>query len=332
MRLTRSMLVRSSVLFVLLGLAGNAAAADVDITERAREHFRAGVSFLQDPDGARYEEAYREFKAAYGESPSWKILGNLGIAAMKLERDGEAVDAYTKYLAEGGDAIDPAERAQVSRDLEAMKAGMVMLTLSSTPAGASFIDERMPNRGTPVTNQYAAGPSGGPITIGVRPGVHRIRARLNGYEEAVWEIDAQPRSEQSHAFELKKPTTGAVGGSSSPADAGTRPVPTSVYVGLGTTAALGIGSGVMGALAMSKKGDFDDANDGSDPNAAESLHDDTQTFNLVSDILLGATVVSAGVTAYLYFTRPTVPSQTASITWTPVVTKDAGFVSVNGRF
>ena len=41
----------------------------VAISEEARSHFTAGVNFLQDPDGARYDDAYREFKAAYAASP-----------------------------------------------------------------------------------------------------------------------------------------------------------------------------------------------------------------------------------------------------------------------
>jgi len=52
--------------------AGSALAADVKITDEARKHFNAGVALLRDPDGARYEEAYREFKVAYAASPSWK--------------------------------------------------------------------------------------------------------------------------------------------------------------------------------------------------------------------------------------------------------------------
>ena len=57
---------------------------------------------LQDPKAPRYEDAYREFKAAYAASPSYKILGNLGLCAMKIERDAEAIDAYEKYLKEAG--------------------------------------------------------------------------------------------------------------------------------------------------------------------------------------------------------------------------------------
>src|SRR5262245_18752054 len=95
-----------AALGVIATLAQAARADEVQISDKARDHFRAGVNFLQDPDGARYEEAYREFKTAYADSPSWKILGNLGLAAMKLERDGEAIEAYQKYLSEGGTQVD----------------------------------------------------------------------------------------------------------------------------------------------------------------------------------------------------------------------------------
>ena len=49
----------------ILALAPAARAADTPITPEARMHFAAGVALLQDPKAPRYEEAYREFKAAY---------------------------------------------------------------------------------------------------------------------------------------------------------------------------------------------------------------------------------------------------------------------------
>ena len=74
------------------------ARADVPISQEAREHFTAGVNLLQDPAGARIEEAYREFKTAYAASPSYKILRNLGLCAMRLERDQEAIEAYAALV------------------------------------------------------------------------------------------------------------------------------------------------------------------------------------------------------------------------------------------
>jgi hypothetical protein len=201
----------------LVAFAPEAQAADVPINDEARAHFNAGVNLLQDPDGPRYEEAYREFKAAYAAAPSWKILGNLGLAAMKLERDGEAIDAFEKYLAEGGAQLDPEERAQVERDLATLETGVVRLTVSSDPPGARLLDERFPATGNPIHNSY--GPLDSSTVIGLRPGRHRITARLAGRKDVTWEVELSPKEHQSHVFEFEdmartEPSPAATGSAS----------------------------------------------------------------------------------------------------------------------
>jgi hypothetical protein len=328
--------MKAATLGLLFGMvfAANVAGAqgdDTPITEEARQHFTAGVNLLQDPEGARYEEAYREFTAAYRASPSWKILGNLGIAAMKLERDGEAIDAFTKYLAAGGNTLDPAERAQFESDLATLKTAVVRVTLTSDPPGAEFIDQRVPVTGSAVTNRYAS--TAGSTTIGVRPGHHRITARLAGYADQVWEFDATSGGNVQKAFKLEPVGSAApVGPVPAPTtDTGTsRPVPTSVYVGMGITGAFLVGTTVTGVLALGKKSDYDAANDGSDVAGADELRGSTETLNLVTDVLLGATVVSAAVTTYLFVSRPT--EQTAKVRIVPVATPSAGALFVHGRF
>src|SRR5258706_16405608 len=62
------------------------APTNVEPSPEAREQFNVGVSLLQDPDGANYEEAFKAFLRAYTATPSWKILGNLGLSALKIER------------------------------------------------------------------------------------------------------------------------------------------------------------------------------------------------------------------------------------------------------
>src|ERR1041384_1631844 len=49
-------------------------APDDSRVEEARLHFNAGVAYLQDPEGERYEEAYAEFKKSYELSKSPKVL------------------------------------------------------------------------------------------------------------------------------------------------------------------------------------------------------------------------------------------------------------------
>jgi len=88
------------VVLALLLAAPRAHAEDIQVSD-THVTLQDRRRLPHDPDGARYEEAYREFKDCVRRFPSWKILGNLGITSMKLERDGEAVDAFEKYLAGG---------------------------------------------------------------------------------------------------------------------------------------------------------------------------------------------------------------------------------------
>ncbi|HEY6078724.1 MAG TPA: hypothetical protein VIW29_07970 [Polyangiaceae bacterium] len=321
--------MRIAPLLVFLGalqVASAAHAQEAQISDKARAHFQAGVNLMQDPDGARYQEAYREFSAAYADSPSWKILGNLGIAAMKLERDGEAITSFEKYLQEGAAALTPEESAQFQRDLDTLKAGVVRLTIDVNEPGATLIDERLPVTGSAVRNSYPV--TGQRLEIGVRSGRHKIVARLTGREDAVWELDAVSGVAQSHSFVLK--ASAAPAGSSGQT---TRPVPTGVWVGLAATGAFAIGAGVVGGMALGKNSDFQDANNGGNESEAQDLHDSVNTLNLVTDILIGAAVVSAGVTTYLYLSRPKV--DVAGSGWIrvqPELGLNAGALRVTGAF
>src|SRR5262245_1064113 len=114
---------------VLVSAIASRASADDAAMEEARKHFKAGVAYLEDPDGARFEEAYGEFKKAYEISKSAKVLGNLALTAMKLERDAEAIEAFSRYLEEVPD-IDADERAQSVRDMQTLIASAVHVRIT----------------------------------------------------------------------------------------------------------------------------------------------------------------------------------------------------------
>jgi len=185
---------------VLALLASHGARADVPVSENASRRFSQGVRYLTSQDPGRYEKAYREFKAAYADSPSWKILGNLGIAAHELERDGEAIDAFKAYLKGGGKGLSADERKQFKDDLEVLEAGYSTITIETEPEGAWIIDERLPETGAPIVNRY--GPTDGKLRLRVRAGHHRVRAELHGQESDVWELSDPPGGESSYRFEL----------------------------------------------------------------------------------------------------------------------------------
>ncbi len=260
------------------------------ISPEAKQHFAAGVSFLQDPDGEKVEEAYREFKTAYDLSGSPKILGNMGLCAMKLERDGEAIDAYARYLREVPD-IDPDERAQIVRDLQTLTVGVARVTVQVNKPGVRIIDVRIPVRGERVTNVY--GPVEGKLTIGMRPGHHVITARLAGHEDSNWEIEAYAGGKEEASLLLREkvvaPPPGAVA---------ERPANVAPWIVMGVGGAMLAAGAVTGVVALGKTSDIEREcpNDicplGYD---LEGSRSDARTFVRLTDALLvGGGVVAAG--------------------------------------
>jgi hypothetical protein len=283
--------IAGTVLGWALLFAPYAQAADDSINEEAKKHFSAGVSLLQDPDGARYEDAYREFEAAYSASLSPKILGNIGYCALKLERDGEAISVYTRYLQEVRD-VDPAEATQIARDVATLRAGLVRVTVSVDSPDASVIDKRLPVRGESITNLYST--VNGKAELGLRPGHHLIEVKAHGETVDRWEFDAKPGATLSHAFSVK-----AAG-----EPARKSPSHTAAWLVTGVGGATLVAGGIVGAMTLGKVTSISN----NCPNdrcpsiyALKSAQDDARRFIRITDTLLigGGVITVAGL--WLFF-------------------------------
>jgi hypothetical protein len=293
-------------LIVLSCLAATAVAHAGDpISSEARDHFKAGVSFLEDPAGPKYEQAYRAFKAAYRVSPSPKILGNLGLCAMMLERDGEAILAYERYLAEVKD-IPQAERSHIERELSSLRASAVPLELDVTPPDASVIDQRIPVRGERIVNRYVL--EGGALRIHLRAGEHRIVIEREGYRPEVWTISAEPGEPRSKTVRLEPKERRRATAPKAPRPRRTELVSRwetpPVIVGLTTTAACATATAILIGLAAATHGDYEDARAAGDVARGAELRDRGETLNLASDVLGIATGVAAAVTVGLVVWGP----------------------------
>jgi len=108
-------------------------------------------------------------------------------------------------------------------------------------------------------------------------------------------------------------------------------------VGVAITGALAAGGAVVGVLASGKRSDYNTANANiqtqADQDHAKSLKDSGTTLNLVADGLFAGAVVAAGVTAVLFFTRPTHEAPAAA-TWklSPAVASNGGGLFLSGSF
>lgn len=297
--------VASAALVAAALFFGAGSASAQAITPEAKEHFKAGVALLQDPEGERVEEAYREFRTAFDMSGSPQILGNMGFCAMRLERDGEAIDAYSRYLREVPN-IDADERAQIVRDLQTLSVGVARVTLEA-PEGAIVLDERVPVRGQRVTNVY--GPvKGGKLQVGIRPGHHVFTARLAGRDDAVWEAETFAGGKDEHAFVLAERKAAPVVGPPVVAEArGGSVGPAVVLAGGGLALAASL---VTGIVSLNRTGNIKDSCPNDVCPASYDLADHrsaARTWVTTTDVLLlvgGVAVVAGGIWGWFEWRHP----------------------------
>lgn len=316
----------------------------------AKRHMEAGAAFYNDAGGThKCEEAYPEFLKAYELSGSLKALKAMGICALLLERDGDAIERFEKYLAGKGSQIEASDKAQVESDLKALKVAVARVTFRSDRGSTRVTDVRTPSQGSPVTNTYTLN---GEQTLGIHPGRHTFTASVDGSPPLSWSTEIANGGTYEHTFDFSgaaaagaTPPPPPAGSSSSHADVSPppnpppapleRPVPVSVFVFGGLTVALAVPTVVLMARASGKNSDYE-AQNGALPGATlESLKSDVKTANLVADVFLGATAASLVATGIFYFTRPTRARETSPVvSWTvaPIIHREGGGAHVLGRF
>lgn len=323
-------------------VAGTSHADEVALSDdrtmaEARKHFQAGVNLLDDPDGARYEEAYHAFHKAFALSKSPKVLGNIGFCSLKLERDGEAIDAYTTYLRESRD-VDPRERAQIERDLATLSSTVATFKVIVNRPADSFVvvDTRIQTRGSSVVNSYTF--TGGETTLRLRPGRHSLKVKTNDAESRAYDVTIEPSSEVSHEFTFPPPSPAASaskeGARSSPSYAGP------ILLGAVGIAALGAGT-VTGLMARASTDGIESRcpNDlcpaGYDLSGARS---EAKTLGTIADAsFIGGGVALGGAILWALLTPSSSaprPPRTGSIAWNPGAhcTGHGCGVQVGGRF
>jgi hypothetical protein len=276
--------------------APNAGASEDRMAE-ARRQFEAGVSLLEDPDGAKYEDAYRAFKKAYELSQSPKVLGNIAFCALHLERDGEAVDSYTTYLRDVPD-VSERERVQIQRDLATMMATMarVRVVVKTPTAGSIVVDRRTQTRGLVVENAYPLEST--ELVLRLRPGRHTLFVRTGATESAAFDATLEPGSQinfapQEQARKEERPGPALTG----------RPITGPIVVGAVGLVAIGVGI-ATGIVARGKTNDIEKSCPSNLCPTSYNLADartSAKTFGTVADISFigGGALVGGALLWYL---------------------------------
>lgn len=111
------LLISTTVLLFVLG-AGTAAGAGDGDKKAAKAEFDKGVKHF---NAERYEEAAIAFREANTLAPSWKLYYNIGQCEAALKNYGLALEAFERYLAEGGDEIEMDRQDAVRNELDRLR-------------------------------------------------------------------------------------------------------------------------------------------------------------------------------------------------------------------
>ena len=99
------MRARVLALLVALTVAGSAYAqgrTQKQKIEEAMPHFQRGVELYDEND---FQNALIEFRRAYEIAQDYHVLYNVAQTCYQLQNYACALDAFTRYLSEGGSAI-----------------------------------------------------------------------------------------------------------------------------------------------------------------------------------------------------------------------------------
>ncbi len=307
-------------------------AEDPNVAE-AKKHMEAGAAFFNDPAGHKCEEAFSEFEKAYELVGSLNALKGMAFCAMFLERDGEAIALYETLLERKGSQMERTDKQQVESDIKALKAVVAKVTIKTNKPGLMVTDTRTPAKGYPITNRYKV--DGDQLVLGIHPGVHELRASVDGSPEQVWRVEIKNGGEHEHSFEFEtdKPVQSDKP-QPKPDDGPKRPIPKTVFIVGGASVALGIAGAVVGVLASGARTEYEDAN-GKEPKAKlEDMRSNVTTLNLVADISFGLAIAGAATTVVLFLKRPekkTEPTKEA-VLFAPWATPQGGGAMIMGTF
>jgi hypothetical protein len=165
------------------------ARADETAKIQARQHFKQGVELF---DQRRFGDALAEFERSYALFPVYSTLYNVGQVQVALGHPVQAVDAFEKYLVQGGASVSPEQRSRVEAELKIQRERVGELKLVATPEGAEIRVDGEPIGKAPVKN-----------AVRVAAGHHRVEAMLDGYRTEQSEIDVSGQGHVELMFKLQ---------------------------------------------------------------------------------------------------------------------------------
>jgi hypothetical protein len=248
--------------------------------EEASNHFKRGLQLFDDGE---YTLALVEFSRAYQLAPNYRALYNIALVDMQLGRYADAARTLEQYVHDGGDAIPPARRAEVTKALGELKLRTATIDITMNVPGAEVaLDGR----------QVDPSRLHGPMVIDA--GEHTLRASASGYLSNDRTVTLAGGDHTAVRLELR-PVSQQHPEATGPH---ARPI---FWPGFVATGALAAGAIVSGVIMLNSQSHLDQLKNTAGTTAAQldSSANGANSAALAADILAGLAVVAGGISLYL---------------------------------
>jgi len=284
--------------------AADSAASGAPASEKVKEataRFERGLALYDDGD---FDAALVEFNRAYSLSPTYKILYNIAKIERVKNDYSSALTHFQRYLTEGGTEVATDRREEVEKEVKVLKERVAEISIKANVDGAAVYIDDIPVCGARMPDPSCIGTTPLRAPVLVNPGTRKVTAIKRGYQDAQSQLTLAGGDKNTVKLDLFDLTVKTE-------DTGPR---TRAIVSWTVTGALAVGAGVMGVLTLGKKDTYDKdrdkaqcanfiiAPDSCNKDTLSTLNSDkktTRNFALVTDILGGAAIVSAGISVYL---------------------------------
>ena len=313
-------------------LFGPVRAAADNVEDEARVQFQQGVELYKD---GRSDQAAVAFGRAYELKPSFKILYNIAQTENELGHFSAALQAYARYLADGGTEVPRDRVGQVQAEIQRLKALVGSIAIVCGIEGATVVVDRVERGRTPL---------GGSVFVDL--GTHDVevekdgakllyrQVKVAGGETVTLEVAASgPAGGGGVEPKLgEKPVAGYSHGAkekAKPSEAGRGERPRVwTWVAGGVGAATLVAAGIVGGVSMAAESSLKDECGGTScPASKKGEADRIRSMNLAADVMygVGAACVATGIV--LWFVEPRMGVEASA-----GPTAGGAALSVRGRF
>ena len=284
-------------------------AETTDAQVEAGESFEIGLRLLGEQN---WSGALAAFEHAYDLAPHYAVLFNIGVCQKQLQRYPEALAAFERYLADGGDQIRPEKRAEAELAIADLRSFLSRVRIAVNVPGAEVLLDG---------HSLGTSPLAEPLVLGA--GHHVVQARAAGYGDGRIEFDLGGADERDVTLDLVSLDDGGPG----PQTGGELGKPAWYDDWLGWTlggtglAAAAVGLGLIGAAVVQTS----DADGEPDMTAANRMYDEAATWTLAGGIVAGvggALLVTGIVLLALPESGETPPDADdggPDVAWTPLL-------------